>query len=531
MRSLAGTETLARLVVRRDRVRLAVWVVALVGVTVVSAASIAGLYPDADAVAGYARLFDDNPALVAFAGPGYGLDDPNVGAILVNEVQLWGAIGVSLMAIFLVARNTRAEEDTERVELLATTGVGRAAPTAAAIIVAASAVVAVGVASGIGFVAFGFDAIGSVALAASFTVVGLLFASITALAAQVAGTSRACVSVSLLALVVAFVVRAVGDVAGHWVRWLSPVAWAQAVRAYAGEQWWFLGACLALAVVVLVAAFAVVVRRDLGSGWFGVRPGKRAAPVLARHPLFTPARLQRAAFAGWLVGLVAIAAVYGSFAESVDDMLADTPELADFFAQSGAASPTDSFLATALALLALVISGLGIATALAANTEERAGRAALVLAGPTRRGAWLASHVASSLTQVVVALAVTGATLGAAYAISVNDPSQVLRLTVASLALFPAVLVLTAVAVALFGVVPRLALAAWAVLAVAVTIGLFAELLKLPGWVRGLSPFQHLPALPAEPFTAAGPAALTVAGIALLAVGAWGLGRRDLEVT
>ena len=530
MRSLAGTGALARVVVRRDRVRVAVWVVALVAVTVVSAASIAGLYPDDDAVAGYARLFDDNPALVAFAGPGYGLDDPNVGAILVNEVQLWGAIGVSLMAIFLVARNTRAEEDTERLELLATTGVGRAAPTAAALLVAGSAVVAVGVGSVAGFLAFGFDPLGSLALAASFTVVGLLFAGVTALAAQVASTARACVSVSLLALVVAFVVRAVGDVTGHWIRWLSPVAWAQAVRAYAGEQWWFLGVCAALAAVALVAAFALVVRRDLGAGWFGVRPGKRHAPVLARHPLLTPVRLQRAAFTGWLAGLVAIAAVYGSFAESVDDMLADTPELADFFAQSGTASPTDSFLATALTLLALVVSGLGIATALAANTEERAGRAALVLAGPTRRGAWLASHVASSLTQVVVALAVTGATLGAAYAVSVGDTSQVLRLTGAALGLFPAVFVLTAVAVALFGVVPRGALSAWAALAVAVAVGLFAELLKLPGWVRGLSPFEYLPALPAEPFTAAGPAALTAAGIALLVVGAWGLHRRDLEV-
>ena len=83
------------------------------------------------------RLFGDNPALIVFAGPGYGFDDPNIGVILVNETQLWGMVIVALMSIFMVNRHTRAEEESERLDLVRANVVGRHAPTAASTIVIA----------------------------------------------------------------------------------------------------------------------------------------------------------------------------------------------------------------------------------------------------------------------------------------------------------------------------------------------------------------------------------------------------------
>ena len=38
-----------------------------------------------------------------------------IGVILVNETQLWGMVVVALMSIFMVNRQTRAEEERERV--------------------------------------------------------------------------------------------------------------------------------------------------------------------------------------------------------------------------------------------------------------------------------------------------------------------------------------------------------------------------------------------------------------------------------
>ena len=125
MTTLTGLGRLVRLILRLDRVRLPVWILGLVGFIVASAASLPPLYPDQESIDDYVRLFGDNPALVAFAGPGYGFDDPNLGVILVNEVQLWACIAVALMSIFLVNRHTRVEEDAERTDLVRSSVVGR----------------------------------------------------------------------------------------------------------------------------------------------------------------------------------------------------------------------------------------------------------------------------------------------------------------------------------------------------------------------------------------------------------------------
>src|SRR5690606_22416696 len=121
---------------------------------------------------------------------------------------------------------------------------GRHAPTAAALAVVCAANVVVGALSTLGFIAFGYDATGSVALGASFAAVGLVFAGITAVAAQIASSGRATLGASAAVLIVAFTVRAVGDIGDNGLSWLSPIGWGQAVRAFADERWWTLALCL-----------------------------------------------------------------------------------------------------------------------------------------------------------------------------------------------------------------------------------------------------------------------------------------------
>ena len=51
--------------------------------------------------------------------------------------------------------------------------------------------------------------------------------------------------------------------------------------------------------------------------------------------------------------------------------------------------------------------------------------------------------------------------------------------------------------VALFGLAPRACVAgAWSVLGAVVVIALFGQILRLSGWVTGISPFSHVPKLP-----------------------------------
>ena len=135
MIAFAGTGPLTRMVARRDRVRISVWVLAIVATVVVSAASTIGLYPtqaDLDEAAAASR---DNPAALAFSGPDVALD--TIGGQVAFQVGAFGLTLAGLMSLLMVSRLTRGEEDSGRLELVRAMPVGRHAPIAAAVWVVA----------------------------------------------------------------------------------------------------------------------------------------------------------------------------------------------------------------------------------------------------------------------------------------------------------------------------------------------------------------------------------------------------------
>ncbi|MFZ2443990.1 MAG: hypothetical protein WAW51_16620, partial [Ilumatobacteraceae bacterium] len=161
----AGLGQLTRLVARRDRVRVLCWVVGIVGLLVVSAESINGLYRTPAEFLQYGTLVKDNAALIVQSGPGYGLDQPTLGSVMMNETGIWTIIAVALMSVFMMVRHTRAEEESERAELIRSAPVGRHAQLAAALAgtLAANAVVDVSIV--VAFVARDLPLTGSVAFA------------------------------------------------------------------------------------------------------------------------------------------------------------------------------------------------------------------------------------------------------------------------------------------------------------------------------------------------------------------------------
>jgi ABC-2 type transport system permease protein len=68
---------------------------------------------------------------------------------------------------------------------------------------------------------------------------------------------------------------------------------------------------------------------------------------------------------------------------------------------------------------------------------------------------------------------------------------------------------------------------AWGVLVACFVIALFAELLDLPSWLSDVSPFQHVPAMPAQGFALTPIVALLAVTAALIAAGVAGFRRRD----
>lgn len=526
MIDVTGAGALSRLILRRDRLRFAIWVVTIACLVYAQAVSIEGLYPDPAELAKAARLVEDNAAFIAMAGPPLALD--TLGGRVTFEISAFAMVLAALMNFLLVTRNVRGDEEVGRTELLRSTVVGRRAPVAAALMIALAVDLALCVLTVLALRATGLETAGSVALAGGIAGVGLFFAAVAGVTSQVTVSTRLASGLAGAVLGASFVLRGIGDVGNGVLSWLSPLGWGQALRPFAGERWWPAGLLLAAAAALTAGAFALNSRRDVGAGIIQPSPGPaRASDVLSR-PIGLAARLHRGAFTGWAASLFLGGLAYGSVGGDVEDLIGESEAIADLLAQGGG-SITDSFLATTSLVLALIAAGFAVQAVLRLRTEERAGRAEPLLATAVSRSTWTGSHLAVIAAGSFLVLAAAGLGTGISFALVAGDLGDIGRLVGAAVVYTPALLVLVGLALGLFGLLPRAGALVWAVLAGCFVVGFFGQLLSLPGWLQDLSPFQHVPRLPAASFSLAPLIALGAVAVALIGLGDLGFRRRDVD--
>jgi polyether ionophore transport system permease protein len=530
----AGTGQLLRLALRRDRVVGTVWVLGLFVFAFSQGASIISLYPtqaDLDRLARTAGGIGANPAVVALQGPAYDASTYG-GATAWQLVTPWTFL-IGLMSILLVTRHTRQEEETGRAELVSAAAVGRYAWLTSSLLYVLAANLVLAALTALGFVALGLPAAGSVALAVACGVNGLVFAGVAAICVQLTEYARPANGIAFAVLGVAFLLRAVGDTATElsWLSWLSPIGWAERFRPFAGERWEVLLLPVALLGVLLVAAAALLVRRDLGAGVLATRLGPADAAPWLRSPLALAWRLQRGALTGWMVGAAVAGLSFGVLAQDMVQFAAEDPETAELLASlGGSGSIADIYLAAILTWIGMLAAGYAVQATLRLRSEEAELRAEQVLATATPRVGWAGSHLLVAAGGAAVVLATGGLLAGLAHGLRSGDlGGELPRVLAGALVQLPAVWVMAAIGAALFGLLPRLVVAAtWAVLAVVLSITMFGEALQLGQWLLHLSPFAHLPKLPAAEFTVTPLVWLLAVAAVLAATGLAGFRRRDL---
>ena len=526
MTGLTRTWALTRFALRRDRVRIGVWLLSIAVLVLVTSSSTQGLYPTQADLDQAAVASQDNPAAIAFNGPPVALD--TMGGQVAFQVSTFGLVIVGLMSLLMVVRLTRTEEDSGRLELVRSMAVGRHAPVASAVIVVGAMDVVAGLLTTTALVATGIPALGSAVLGASFVALGFVFVGVAAVTAQVTENPRVAGGMAGAVLGLSFVLRAIGDVGDGRLSWLSPIGISQKTEAFGRNSWWPLAINLVLAVALVAGAAVLAAHRDFGAGLVAPRPGPGTAGAALGGPLGLAVRLQRSTVFWWAVATLVTGVVYGSLANSIDEFVKDNQAIADILAPGGG-SLVDAYLTTSLLVLALAAGGAALQSALRLRTEESAGRIEPLLATPTSRARWMGSHLTVSFAGGVVVLAAGGLGIGVTYAATIGDASQIVRVLGASLLYAPAVWFLSAAAAALFGAAPRAAVAAWALLAAALVVAMFGTVLGLPGWAIDLSPFQQIPEVLTAGFEALPVLAVLAATAGLTAVGLASFRRRDVH--
>ena len=533
MTGFAGTGQLTKLAFRRDAGILPVCTVGIVAVVAVVARDLKVLYPTEARRLALVQTAGGNAALRFLYGR---LEGTSTGALTTWRFGVWAACMVAVLAIFVVVRHTRADEEAGRLELVGSAAVGRQAPLTAALLTAAIANVVIVLLACLWLVALKLPAAGSAALALAIGACGLVFIGVAAVAAQLAATARGARGLAIAVLGAAFVLRGVGDTGPAGLSWLSgasPLGWVELVRAFgsAGEYWWALAFPLAAGASLVGAAFALAAWRDHSAGLLPDRPGRPAASGFLRGPFSLAWRLQAWLLAGWLAGYVAIFASLGAATKGVGEIFSTSAVLRRYFLRIGYQHTLiDAYLSAVMLLAGLGAAAFATSAVLRLRTDETGNLAEPVLATATGRIRWALSHMSVAVGGAGLLLAAAGLSAGLGYGILTGSVStQVPQLLGAALARWPAALVLAALAAALFGLLPWEATAiAWGAVALVAFIALLGPSLQAPAALMDLSPFTQTPKLPGGPVAAVPLVWLCGVAVALAVAGLLGLRRRDL---
>lgn len=511
---------------RRERVASSVWLILMVGLSV----SFAGLYPallPTQAEMTQMAFMMSNPAMVAMMGPVYGMEQLTQASVMAQECLIWFLIAAGLMNIFLVNRHTRADEEVGRLEMFRAMPVGRLTGSVAVMKFAFMLNFLISVLTATFLTALnlsGMTAGGAFAYGFAIGAVGLLFAALTLLAAQLFSTAHGVSGFGLAMLILFYILRASGDVTGSSLSYLSPLGLALKVEPFYSNAAWPLTVLFVQSVLLTGAALVINALRDHGAGIIPAQKGHTHASRFLQSPFGFAFRLTRSSALYWAAGMFLLGASYGSVCTELDAFVEQNEMIRKILVHSGGNALLDNYVAMIFLVMAIVASVPVVLTALKIHSEEKRGRLEQLFARSVPRirlyVSFLALSVIQSITMVFLLSAGLFATAGGQLAFS--------ALLKTGLSYLPAIWVMAGLAVLLVGLFPRLCGLVWVVFGYTFMVMYFGRIMDLPEWAARITPFGSIPQMPVEAFMLAPLINLTLIAVVLTLLGLWRYKARDI---
>lgn len=504
----ATLRVLLRQRLRRDRWQLVIWILCIAFLAMFSAASIQQTYGSATGREELIRLAIANPTVLVLRGLPQGT---GLAAVTFFEIYTFLALLAGLMNTFLAVRHSRAEEESGRAELVGSTPAARLMPTLATVVHGVLANIVLALATALGFIAAGLPAYGSLVAGAAVGGAGVAFLAVGLLMAQVMSTSRGANGYAAAIVVIAWVLRGIGDAIGTvtgsgttmisgWPTWLTPIGWGEQFSPYVRDDWSPLLLQLGLAVALVAGVFGLQAVRDSGAGIVPERAGRRDALPMLNGPLGLAWRLQWPTILGWTVGGLLTGVLAGALGSVVSTSIADDPSLSNIrdavahLGAGGSGPMTALFLSAIMSIVGVLAAACAVQAVIRLRQEEVSGSAEVMMATPVSRVRWLLEFVLVGIIAIVLVLLAAALAAGFSALAAGEKASTFGDAFAAASAQFPVALVYLGVLTLVFVVLPSwTAPVGWAALGAGAFVGIFGALIKLPDWLRHVSPFADAP--------------------------------------
>ncbi len=474
----------------------------------------------------FAHSFAGNAALRLFYG--YPYSPLTVGGYTAWRVGGTLAILAAVFGLLAAVRALRTEEDTGRMELILAAAVGRRTTYLAALGAIAAGTAILWLAESVGFIAGGLPVGGSAYLALAATSVVPVFVGVGALTSQLAPTRRIALELGGAVVGLSLLLRVIADTSSGaaWLRWATPLGWAEELRPFTGAQPFVLLLPIAASVLLLALAARIAAVRDVGVGLLRARDSAAPRLGLLSSPTAQALRGERAGLCLWLCGAGAFAFILGMVSTSISSAgISKSVQREIAKLGSGSIETPTGYLALVFIFFILAVSLFACAQIGAARHEEADERLETLFALPVDRRRWLGGRLLLACCGAV-SISLLSGLLAWAGAASQGVGISLSRMLEAGANCLPVALLFLGIAALAYALVPRASAGiAYGLVTVAFLWQLTGSVLGAPSWLLELTPFAHVGFVPAQSFRA-GDAAAMLAIAAASGLGAVLLFRR-----
>jgi polyether ionophore transport system permease protein len=486
-------------------------------------------YPTLRARLEFAHSFGGNSAVRLFYGEPFNL--LSTGGYTAWRVGGTLAIFGAVFGLLAAVRALRSEEDAGRTEVVLASTVGRTLVMWAALGAVLISILLLWMLTLLGLLLAGLPVGASAYMALAAVSVVPVFAGVGALVSQLAPTRRITLELGGAVVALSLLLRVIADTSSGaaWLRWATPMGWAEELRPFTGAQPWVLVLPLALSVGLLWAALRLSLRRDIGTGMLSARDTVAPRLRLLGSPTAFALRAERFSLVVWGLSVAIFAYIVGVISNSVASA-GISKSLQRELSKVGAVSivKPSGYISFTFLFFVLVVSLFVVAQMGAARHEEAEERLETVLALPVARRSWLGGRLGLATGGALGISLIAGlvAWLGA---VSAGVHLSLWRMLEAGLNCMPVALLFLGVGALVYAVLPRAAGGlAYGVVVVAFLWQLFGSLLGAPKWLVDATPFAHIGFVPAQAFRGGAALVMAGAGVALAFAAVWAFERRDL---
>lgn len=495
----------------------------------VQAAGYRSAYPTSADRAAFARSFAGNDAIRLFYG--YPYDVTTVGGYSAWRVGGTLSLAGAAFGILAAVRGLRAEEDAGRAELVLAGVVSRRIAFLSSMAAVAAGGAIMWLAEFAGFVGAGLPVVGSAYLALATASMVPVFVAIGALASQLAATRRIALGLGAGAVALFWLLRVLSDTmnGAAWLRWATPLGWAEELRPFAGSRPTVLLLALGASAPMLMVAARISVRRDVGSGLLPATDTARPSRLLLSSPTSQALRRQRGILSVWAVGIASFGLVLGAISTSVSTagISKNMQKELEKFGTGSILSPVGYlsfvFIVFIFAISLFVCSQVG-----SAREEESEQQLETLLAQPVSRYRWLGGR----LVLAVVASGLLALLSGAMTWVGANSQGvniSLAKLLEASANCTPTSLIVLGISALVYSVLPRASSAiSYTLVGLSFLWYMVGSIAGAPRWLTDLTPYRHIGLVPVQSFQVSAALIMVAVGIGALVASLALFRRRDL---